>query len=240
MAITTVFLASPAAAQGPRPAPAVIAAAVDSLASRVVTSGVSPGFGVAIVMDGRPVFVKAYGWADATGRVAATDRTLWYLASTSKSFMGFAVSLLAHEGKIDFDAPITALLPGAQWPQGVDAAGLTLPRFLSHTSYINDFAVVQSAAFTGAFPESEWPRMIRFARPSGNTDLVYTNFGYNVAAMVIDRVRTEGWKAYLERQACARRMPACPGSTLGVSPCRTTWIQRAGSRRSSSRRPTPR
>ena len=30
-------------------------------------------------------------------------------------------------------------------------------------------------------------------------DLVYTNFGYNVAAMVIDVVRPEGWKRYLEQ-----------------------------------------
>src|SRR6185503_12834959 len=47
-------------------------------------------------------------------------------------------------------------------------------------------------------PESQWPGLIQYAAPSGNDDLVYSNFGYNVAAMVIDRVRPEGWRAYLD------------------------------------------
>ncbi len=75
---------------------------------------------------------------------------------------------------------------------------LTLARFLAHTHHLDDNAVVLSAAFTGAIPEKEWPRLIRLARPTGNQDLVYSNFGYNVAAMVIDRIRPEGWRRFLE------------------------------------------
>jgi CubicO group peptidase (beta-lactamase class C family) len=149
-------------------------------------------------MDGKTILARSYGVADATERIAADDRTLWYIASTSKSYTGFAVALLAQQGAIDLAAPITTLLPGVQWPAGVDATRLTLANFLSHTSHINDNAVVQSAAFTGAIPESQWPALIKFAAPSGNADLVYTNFGYNVAAMVIDRVRPEGWRRYLD------------------------------------------
>src|SRR6187397_2732431 len=83
--------------QGPRPAPEVIARAVDSLATRIVSSGVSPGLGVAVAMDGKTILAKGYGWADADMRIPATDRTLWYLASTSKSYTGFGISLLAHQ-----------------------------------------------------------------------------------------------------------------------------------------------
>lgn len=190
--------APPVAAQGPRPAAAEIARAVDSLAMRAVSSGVSPALGVAVVMDGKTILAKGYGWADATARIAADDRTLWYLASTSKSYTGFGVSLLAHQRVLDFDAPIASLLPGVRWPDGVDPARLTLAHFLSHTHHLNDNAVVQSAAFTGAVPESEWPRLIRYASRAPNDDLVYSNFGYNVAAMVIDRLRPEGWRRYLD------------------------------------------
>ena len=66
-----------AAAPGPRPTPQTIAAAVDSLAARVVVEGLTPALGVAPVMDGRTVFSRAYGLADVTGRVPAGDRTLW-------------------------------------------------------------------------------------------------------------------------------------------------------------------
>jgi CubicO group peptidase (beta-lactamase class C family) len=196
--VLTLIGAAPLAAQEPRPSPEVIARAVDSLAARIISSGVSPAIGVAVVMDGKTILATGHGWADATGQVAATDRTLWYVASTSKSYTGFAVSLLAQQGAIDLAAPITTLLPDVRWPTGIDATRLTLAQFLSHTHHISDNAVVQSAAFTGAIPEPQWPGLIQYAEPSGNTDLVYSNFGYNVAAMVIDRVRPEGWRRYLD------------------------------------------
>ena len=186
------------AAIGPRPAARDIARAVDSLAAQIVASGVTPGLGVAVVMDGSTVLAKGYGWADAGGKVPADERTYWYVASTSKSYTGFGIALLVNQRVISLATPITTLLPGVRWPDGIDATRLTLAHFLSHTHHLNDDAVVQSAAYTGAFPESEWPNLIRFARPSGNDDLVYSNFGYNVAAMVIDRVRPEGWRRYLD------------------------------------------
>ena len=192
------LIATALPAQAPRPQPGEIARSVDSLAVRVVTAGVSPGLGVAVVMDGRTILAKAYGFADATGNIRADERTLWYIASTSKSFTGFGISLLAQEKVLDLASPIATLLPGVEWPAGVDATRLTLARFLSHTHYLNDNAVVQSAAFTGAIPEPRWPGLIRFATPAGNEDLVYSNFGYNVAAMVIDRLRPEGWRRFLD------------------------------------------
>jgi CubicO group peptidase (beta-lactamase class C family) len=185
-------------AQEPRPAPADLARAVDSLARRIVASGVTPGLGVAVVMDGKTILAQGYGWADAAAKIPADQRTYWYVASTSKSYTGFGIALLVNQRVIGLSTPITTLLPGVQWPEGVDASRLTLAHFLSHTHHINDDAVVQTAAYTGAFPESEWPNLIRFARPTGNDDLVYSNFGYNVAAMVIDRVRPEGWRRYLD------------------------------------------
>jgi len=163
-----------------------------------MASGVTPGLGVAVVMDGKTILAKSYGWADAGARIPADERTYWYVASTSKSFTGFAVALLVNQRMIGLSTPITTLLPGVRWPDGVDPSRLTLAHFLSHTHHLNDVAVVQTAAYTGAFPETEWPSLIRFATPSGNDDLVYSNFGYNVAAMVIDRVRPEGWRRYLD------------------------------------------
>jgi CubicO group peptidase (beta-lactamase class C family) len=175
-----------------------IALAVDSLARRVVAAGLTPAFGVAVVMRGATVHLASHGQSDVTRGIAADSNTLWYLASTSKSLTGFGTALLAHQGVLAFSTPITELLPGVSWPNGVRADELTLAHFLSHTHHLNDNAVVLSAAFTGAIPEARWPELISQATPTGNTDLVYSNFGYNVAAMVIDAKRPEGWRRFLE------------------------------------------
>lgn len=195
--ILTLASSTSMAAQS-RPDAVTIARAVDSLVAQAIHAGLSPALGVAIAMDGRVVYSRSHGMADATAGIAADDRTLWYVASTSKSYTGFGIALLADNGEIRISAPITSLLPGVRWHSGARADQLTLGHFLSHTHNLNDNAVVQSAAFTGAIPEKDWPALVEMATPTGTNDLVYSNFGYNVAAMVIDRRRPEGWKRFLE------------------------------------------
>jgi len=186
-------------AQRRRATPEAIARAVDSLAARGVAAGLTPALGVAVVMDGHTIHLKAYGQADVTNRIPADARTLWYLASTSKSLTGFGISLLASQGVVDFDAPIATLLPNARWHRDVHPGKLTLASFLSHTHHLSDGAVVMSAAFTGAIPEARWPESLVYSAPTGSSDLVYSNLGYNIAAMVIDAKRPEGWRRYLEQ-----------------------------------------
>ncbi|HJQ10536.1 MAG TPA: serine hydrolase domain-containing protein [Gemmatimonadaceae bacterium] len=185
-------------AQSVRADAATIARLVDSVATLAVSEKFAPALGVAVTMDGRTIYAKSLGMADVTRGIRADDRTLWYLASTSKSFTGFGIALLAQQGALRLDAPITSLLPRVRWNPAVHAESLTLANFLSHTHGINDNAVVQSAAFTGAIPEARWPDLIVLAEPQPTKDLIYSNFGYNVAAMVIDAIRPEGWRKYLE------------------------------------------
>ena len=199
LAVCGAAVVGPALAQGARPDAGTIARAVDSLATRAMADGLAPALGIAVTMDGRTIYARSLGMADVTAGVPADDHTLWYIASTSKSLTGFGVSLLAQQGKLRFEDPITRLLPRAKWNPAVHAESLTLAHFLSHTHGIDDNAVVQSAAFTGAIPEDRWPELIAVAGPRPTRDLVYSNFGYNVAAMVIDAVQPEGWRRYLEQ-----------------------------------------
>jgi CubicO group peptidase (beta-lactamase class C family) len=198
-AAAAVVLLSGLVITPPQTDTAAIARAVDSLARAAVAEGFAPALGVAITMQGRTIHSKSYGAADVTAGIPADDRTLWYVASTSKSFTGFGVALLAERGALRIDGPITTLLPNARWHPDAHPESLTLAHFLSHTHRLNDNAVVMSAAFTGAIPESHWPELIALAGPQPTDDLIYSNFGYNVAAMVIDRLRPEGWKRFLER-----------------------------------------
>ncbi|HEX6053234.1 MAG TPA: serine hydrolase [Gemmatimonadaceae bacterium] len=193
--------AAAVSAQGAGPSPPELARAVDSLAAHVVATGLAPAIGVAVVMDGRTVLARSHGFADVTRGVRADDRTLWYLASTSKSFTGFAASLLADEGVIRFDAPITQLVPRARWHTDARPETLTLSHFLAHTHGLQGgTAVVTNAAFTGAIPEARWPELLVWSAPTGSSDLVYSNLGYNVAAMAIDARRPEGWRRFMDQR----------------------------------------
>lgn len=197
LVITTLLaIAGP---QEARPAPEVVAEKVDAFVERAFALGLTPAMGVAVVMDGRTVYSRALGLADREKSIAAGDDTLWYVASTSKSFTGFGVALLEAEGALDLSAPITQVVPAARWHDGVKPDALTLTAFLTHTHGLEgNGPLVLSAAFTGAVPEARWPELLQFHAPVASHDLTYSNVGYNVAAMAIDGVRPEGWKAYLD------------------------------------------
>ena len=52
-------------------------------------------------MEGRAIYARSHGTADHSTGVSADDRTLWYLASTSKSFTGFGSRSSPAQGRFD-------------------------------------------------------------------------------------------------------------------------------------------
>jgi CubicO group peptidase (beta-lactamase class C family) len=173
-------------------------AAIDRFTRRAFALGVTPGLGVAVVSDGRIVYTAGLGHADVQEGIQVSDSTLWYVASTSKSFTGFGVALLEAAGEIDVNAPITRLLPRATWHPDARPGELTLASFLAHTHGLTSGPIVMSAAYTGAFTEDRFGELLALNAPRPTRDLAYSNFGYNVASMVIAEKRPEGWKAYLQ------------------------------------------
>jgi CubicO group peptidase (beta-lactamase class C family) len=193
-----VACAGPLPAQSHPPVDSMIPK-IDALVERAFALGLTPGLGVAVVVDGRTVYQRALGSADLGRRVPATAETLWYVASTSKSFTGFGIALLEAAGELDLNQPITRLLPNARWHPDARPDELTLAAFLTHTHGLEGGGpVVMSAAFTGGVEERRWPELLQYHPPTGSRELAYSNVGYNVAAMAIDAKRPEGWKAYVQ------------------------------------------
>jgi CubicO group peptidase (beta-lactamase class C family) len=190
----------PASLVAPLPAQVSRVSEIEAFVDRAFALGATPGLGVAVILEGKLVLDRGYGYTDATARRRADQRSYWYLASTSKSLTGFALALLAQEDSLDLAAPITELLPEARWHRDAKVDDLTAISFLAHTHGLNAGAVVQSAAYTGVFEESSFPELLQYSAPLDSRELRYSNLGYNVASMIIDSRRSEKWKAYLDRR----------------------------------------
>ena len=132
----------------PPPAPDPRIQRIDAFVRRAFAQGVTPGLGVAVVSDGRIVYTAALGHANVQEGIPVTDSTLWYVASTSKSFTGFGVALLEAAGDVDVSAPIARALPRAKWHPDARPNELTVASFLSHTHGLNSGPLVTSAATT--------------------------------------------------------------------------------------------
>ena len=101
--------AYPAGASPRHPMTSARAGAIEAavLAGLARTGG--KGIAVAVIEDGRPVLVRAYGVRDKAGAPLTTD-TLLHGASLTKTVFAYTVLRLRDEGKLDLDRPIASLL----------------------------------------------------------------------------------------------------------------------------------
>ena len=106
-------------------------AALSAIASRWSETGMSPGMGVVVVRNGRPIYVEGLGTADLATGEAVSLATRFYIASTSKSFLGLTAALLHQQGRIDLDRPLNHYLPSVVLRRPADASAITLRDLLA-------------------------------------------------------------------------------------------------------------
>lgn len=85
---------------------------------------------------GRPVFRKAYGWADRAGQTANRPDTLFNLGSIDKQFTAVAILRLAQEGRLSLEDTVGKHLKG--FAPGV-ADKVTVRQLLQHRSGLGDY-----------------------------------------------------------------------------------------------------
>jgi len=94
----------------------------------------SPGAAVAVVRDGMVVYRNGFGSAQLEYNVPITPSTVFHVASVSKQFPAFAVTLLEEEGRLSVDDDIRKYLP---WMPDFGPR-ITIRHLLNHTSGIRD------------------------------------------------------------------------------------------------------
>jgi serine beta-lactamase-like protein LACTB, mitochondrial len=135
VALVTVALCSTAPAQGaPSRLPDSAVRRADSVIAAYVNRHHVPGLSVAIGLDQRLVWSKAYGLADLEDSIPVTTRSMFRTASIGKPMTATAVMQLWQEGKLDLDTPIQTYCPAfpqKRWP-------VTARELLAHRSGIRD------------------------------------------------------------------------------------------------------
>ncbi|MDQ1833576.1 serine hydrolase domain-containing protein [Massilia scottii] len=93
-----------------------------------------PGIGIAVVRNGKIIKEMGYGDADVENGVRVTPRTVFQSGSVGKTFTAALVMLLAEDGKLSLDDPISRHLPNT--PKAWEA--ITIRHLLTHTSGLGD------------------------------------------------------------------------------------------------------
>jgi CubicO group peptidase (beta-lactamase class C family) len=205
IAIASVAAASPATAQLAALTPPIaelreatrLSVVVDSIARHAMHEQAIPGLSVAIVKDGRTVLERGWGVERGRAHLPATAATEYQIASITKQFTASAILLLADEGLLRLDDPVT------RYVDGLSPAyrAVTIERLLNHTAGVPNF--------TEFFREFRQPlapaRLIDSlaARPllfTPGTGFHYSNSGYYLLGLVIERVTGRAYDDVLRKR----------------------------------------
>jgi CubicO group peptidase (beta-lactamase class C family) len=114
---------------------AELSAALDDYLAKLAADDVFAGVGL-VAKNGKPVFEKAYGYADRANRIPNTTATRFNLGSINKAFTRTAVAQLVAQGKLAYSDTLGRLIP--DYPQQETRAA-TIEQLLGHTAGIADF-----------------------------------------------------------------------------------------------------
>lgn len=204
------------------------------------------GTAIAVVKDGEVVYEGYFGFADIRRRTPVTRDTAFYIASTTKPFMALNVLLKEAQGGLDTRMSLQAMFPETQFT-GFDAGAVSMKDLLVHTSGIDNQPLVWVTAFSGVHDAASRPALVAASYPDAEVahgTFKYTNVGYNIASVWLDRRFAMPWQdqldaavfqplgmrhssAYISR-AQARGWPlALPYSFASAVPNDTLYLRKA-------------
>ena len=113
-----------------------------------------PAIAVVVIKDDKPIFLKAYGVANKETGARADVNTLFYIASSTKSFTALAAALLDKEGSIKLNEPIINYSKGITFSHPIPDK-ITVKNLLTHTSGLENDPLTFRMAYSGEIDQRD-------------------------------------------------------------------------------------
>ncbi|KAF0186567.1 MAG: beta-lactamase class C [Caulobacteraceae bacterium] len=200
-----------AVAQAPEPtattkavaeAPADLEPFVDGVVQTAMRAERIAGVGVVVVRDGRVVLLKGYGVADENGRRVDPERTLFRIASISKTFTWIALMQLVEAGKVDLEKPANDYLPAQlRIPDEGFAQPVLVRHLMTHSAGFEDIVAghlfIPDPALGLPLIDALARHRPHRVRPPGAAS-VYSNYGTALAGAIVQNVSGQPFEDRIE------------------------------------------
>ena len=164
----------------------------------------TPGCGVGVSRDGKPVYVKTFGMSNLEYGVPLTTQTVFESGSVAKQFTAAAIVMLALDGKLSLEDDVRKYIPEVPvFPGGP----ITIRMLLNHTSGLRDQWGLLGLLNEGPGQHVHSPettvdlvsrqKMLNFAP---GTRYLYSNTGYTLLGVIISRVSGKSLDAFSQER----------------------------------------
>jgi hypothetical protein len=180
-----------------------------------------PGMSIGVYRDGKPIKVATYGYADLEQSIRVRPDTRFEICSIAKQFAATSILLLAQDGKLTLEDPLTKFFPEAPATWGK----VSLHQVLTHTSGLADPVFDLDPA------RKPWAEILTafektpIADPPG-TRWAYNNSAYSLLKPIIEKVSGKPVWTFMAEQiwtplgmtkTCANDRTLIPNRTRGYT-----------------------
>lgn len=169
----------------------------------------SPGAAVMVIQNGKIVFERGYGVTDLRTKNKIDEQTNFRLASLTKQFTAMSIMLLVHDAKLRYDETLTEVFP--EFP--AYGKNITIRQLLNHTSGLLDYEDLMAKQY-GNTPDDQIPQIsdsgvLSLMEKAPTTQFPpgskwqYSNSGYCLLAMVVEKVSGEKFGDFLDERIFA-------------------------------------
>jgi len=175
--------------------------ALDTFFSAINRNGEISG-SVLVAENGKVLYQKSFGYADAQNKIPNTANTLFQIASVSKLFTAIAVLQLYERRKLHLTDRFIKYFPDFPYPD------ITIKQILSHTSGIPDVGDVlvpiwklnkdTIVTLQDIIPALRSQKLPLGFKPGEGWD--YSNTNYILLALLVEKVSGEKYADYLSKR----------------------------------------
>lgn len=234
--IAALFVTAPASAAGAHIDRHNPSAEIDAAVLQQMHEQRIPGVGIAVVLNGKIVKAKGYGFANVELGTPVSTKTIFEAGSITKQFVAAAVMQLVENGKVGLDDSIARYFPEA--PPALQA--VTIRHLLTHTSGIPDVSdgTAETNGVTGIidfhrdYTEHELANayLHQTLAFQPGTKWSYCNACYDLLGFLIHRVSGKAYPDFLRERIFkpAGMTTARPFSYASIIPNRADGYTRVG------------
>lgn len=161
-----------------------------------------PGFSYGVVLDGVLLYSNSYGYSNLERKIEVDTKTLFRIASMSKSVTALAVLQLRDAGKLSLDDPMSKYLPEADGLTYLttDAPEITIRHLLTHGAGFpedNPWGDRQLAD-----TDQELMQIIEDGVSFSNVPGIayeYSNLGFALLGQIVSRVSGMDFQEYTQK-----------------------------------------
>ena len=211
-------------AQASPPISAALREKVDAILRQALTGTGVPSASIAIVQGGAIAYLQAYGDGRIEPHAPALPSMRYGIGSISKQFTAAAMLLLAEQGKLSLDDPVSRFVPNLSRGNEV-----TIRELLSHTSGYQDYwpqdyvPPFMLQAITADKILDQWARKPLDFDPG--TDWQYSNTNFVIAGLIVEKASGEPLLQFLSKHIFA---PLGMKSVMNIDQNRLTETDATG------------